>query len=85
MPLFDCWVSGLVTTTAADPGAVPAPVMRLMVWAPTSTATAVAATPPTMTVAPDWKPLPLTVIAVPPACGPLVGDTPATAGAGTEV
>ena len=44
--------------------------------------TPVAATPPTRTVAPDTKFVPLIVIVVPPAVGPEVGDTDVTVGAG---
>ena len=44
------------------------------------TLTPVAAIPPTVAVAPVMKPLPVIVIAVPPAVGPDAGDTPVTAG-----
>ena len=40
----------------------------------------VAATPPTVTVAPLTKSVPVIVTLVPPAVGPLVGDTDVTVG-----
>ena len=40
--------------------------------------TPVAGTPPTRTVAPETKFVPLIVIVVPPAVGPEVGDTEVT-------
>ena len=46
------------------------------------TITPVAAVPPTVTVAPEAKPVPVIVISVPPAVGPEVGDTVVTVGAG---
>ncbi len=42
----------------------------------------VAALPPSVTVAPVAKPVPLMVTAVPPAAGPLVGEIALTVGAG---
>ena len=48
-------------------------------------ATLVAADPPRETVAPDWKPVPVTVIDVPPAVGPDVGEIALTVGAGEVV
>lgn len=44
--------------------------------------TDVQAEPPTVTVAPAAKPLPLTVIVVPPPVGPEVGEADVTVGAG---
>ena len=83
MVAFDGWVSGLVTTTAAAPATPPgaAGAVQVMVVAETK-ATAPAGSPPIATVAPDWKPLPVMVIAVPPARGPPIGDTAPTTGAG---
>ena len=45
--------------------------------------TPVAAVPPKVTVAPDWKSVPVMVTAVPPASGPPMGSTLVTAGGGT--
>src|SRR5438876_12008248 len=58
-----------------------------LIWGALRTDTPVAATPPMVTVAPDWKPEPLMVIAVLPAAGPELGLTDATAGGagGTKV
>ena len=61
----------LVTTTFTAPVAW-APVTAVMVVELTTT-TLVAATPPTVTVAPLWKLLPVMVTAVPPAVVPLLG------------
>ena len=47
-----------------------------------TTLTPVAALPPTVTVAPAAKFVPVIVTAVPPAVGPDAGATPLTAGAG---
>jgi hypothetical protein len=47
-----------------------------------TTDTPVAAVPPRLSVAPDKKPVPLTVTAVPPAVVPEVGEIPLTVGAG---
>jgi hypothetical protein len=49
--------------------------------APT-TFTFVAAVPPMVTVAPDKKPVPVIVTAVPPAVVPDAGEIPLTVGAG---
>ena len=75
----DC-VSAFVTVTSADPG-VPAGVTAVMEVALTNV-TEVAATPPTVTVAPEAKSVPVIVIVVPPAEGPSAGETPVTVGAG---
>ena len=48
-------------------------------------ATAVAAAPPNVTVAPSTKSVPEMVTLVPPAVGPLFGDTDVTVGPGTYV
>jgi hypothetical protein len=50
-----------------------------------ATTTFVAATPPTMTVAPLLKSVPVIVIAVPPAVEPEAGETPVMVGADTVV
>ena len=47
-----------------------------------TTTTLVAAAPPTVTVAPAAKFVPVSVTAVPPAAGPDTGDTPVSVGAG---
>jgi hypothetical protein len=47
-----------------------------------TTTTFVAAAPPTVTVAPETKFVPVIVTAVPPDVEPVLGDTPVTVGAG---
>lgn len=74
------WPSVLVTTTFTDP-AVCAGVMAVICVALT-TVTAVAAVPPNITAAPDRNPVPVTVIDVPPAVVPDVGEMAVTVGAG---
>jgi len=74
----DC-VSVLVTTIFCAP-AVPAGVVQVIDVADT-TVTLVHAAPPTVTVAPDKKFVPVIVIAVPPALVPELPDTPDTVGA----
>ncbi len=49
-----------------------------------TTVTPVAAVPPSVSVAPVTKLVPVTVIAVPPAIGPLAGATLVTVGAGAR-
>ena len=74
------WVSGFVTITLAPPAL---PVGVVITSDPAvCTTTPVADTPPTLTVAPAWKPDPLRVTTVPPAVGPLVGVSPVSVGAG---
>jgi hypothetical protein len=68
----------LVTLTLTAPAAC-ALVVPLMVVA--VIVETVSADPPKEAVAPDWKPLPLTVTDVPPALGPLLGATDETVGA----
>jgi hypothetical protein len=70
-----------VTFTVTAP-ALPAGVVAVIVVLFT-TDTAVAAVPPNETVAPDAKFVPVIVTAVPPAAGPLFGDTLVTVGATT--
>jgi len=76
------WPSGFVTVTAAVPE--PAGVTALIVVLLT-TFTAVAALVPTVTVAPTVKPVPVIVMAVPPAAGPDAGATLVTEGGATYV
>ena len=47
--------------------------------------TPVADVPPTRTVAPETKLVPVSVMTVPPAVGPAVGDTDVSVGAGGGV
>ena len=49
-----------------------------------TTVTLVAAKPPTLTVAPAAKSVPVIVTGVPPAVEPVPGATPPTVGAGLE-
>ena len=72
-------VSRLVTTMFAAPA--PAGVVKVS-EPPVISVTFVAALPPTVTVTPVWKPLPLSVTVVPPAAGPDVGSTRVTVGLG---
>src|SRR5204863_14288 len=69
-----------VTLTAPDPcaGVVAVIVVALTPISP------VAFVPPTLTVAPAPKPVPLIVIAVPPTVDPDGGATPVTVGAGAR-
>src|SRR5438309_2383137 len=50
-----------------------------------TTTTVVAAAPPTVTVAPATKPVPVRVTAVPPAVGPLLGAIDISVGGATYV
>ena len=70
----------VVTTTSLAP-AVPAGVVHVILVADT-TVTEVQAAPPTVTVAPETKSVPVIVMGVLPAVGPLAGDTPETVGTG---
>ena len=63
----------LVTVTVTAP-ALPAGVVAVMAVLFTTT-TFVAAVPPNVTVAPAAKFVPVIVTAVPPAVGPVLGDT----------
>ena len=83
MPL---WPSVLVTTTLTVPAACAGVVAVIEVLL--TTVMLVAAVPPNVTVAPNRNPVPVIVIAVPPAVVPEVGEIVATVGAGlgeTEV
>src|SRR5579872_2889025 len=73
----------LVTVTVTAP-ALPAGVVAVMDVLFTTT-TLVAAADPNVTVAPDAKFVPVIVTPVPPAAGPLLGDTPVTVGCPTYV
>lgn len=75
----DC-ASGLVTTTSVSPAACAGAVAVMEVGL--ATVTFVANVPPTRTVAPATKFVPLIVSTVPPAVGPLTGETALTVGAG---
>jgi hypothetical protein len=55
-----------------------------VIWPPLTTTTLVAAAPPKVTVAPGVKFCPLSFTAVPPAVGPLVGDTVLKSGTGAS-
>ena len=66
---------GAVTTTSRAPVVGAAGVTAVIVD-PLTTTTPVAATPPTVTAVPLTNPLPVTVIAVPPASGPEPGMAP---------
>jgi hypothetical protein len=68
-----------VTVTVTAP-ALPAGVVAV-ICVPLTTTTLVAAAPPTVTVAPVAKFVPVIVTAVPPAVEPLFGETPLTVGA----
>ena len=70
-----------VTVTVTAP-ALPAGVVAVMAVLLTTT-TLVAAAVPNVTVAPAAKFVPVIVTAVPPAVGPLFGDTPVTVGTAT--
>ena len=74
------WVSGVVTTTSCAP-AMPAGVVAV-IKVELTTVTFVAATPPIVTVAPDWKLAPLMVTPAPPTISPAVGLIEVTVGAG---
>ena len=73
-------MSGFVTVTLTVPAA-PAGVVAVIV-VPFTTEMFPAAFPPTLTVAPATKFVPVIVIGVPPTVDPVAGDTFVTAGAG---
>ena len=75
---FPLCAPGLVTVTVTAP-ALPAGVVAVLLVLLTTT-TLVAAVPPNVTVAPAAKFVPVMVTAVPPATGPLFGDTLLTVG-----
>ena len=72
------WPSMFVTTTSADPKGWAGVVAVIVVLFETMIVVQVA--PPTLTTAPLVKPLPLTVIVLPPFTDPLLGDVEATLG-----
>ena len=74
-------VSGFVTTTVTAPAACAGVVAVMVVLFVTTTF--VAAVPPNVTDAPVTKFVPVIVTPVPPATGPLFGDTLVTVGATT--
>ena len=73
-------VSVLVTTTLTAPAAWAGAVAVIVV--PFTTVTPVADVPPSFTVAPDRKPVPVMVTGVPPVEGPVLGEIEVTVGAG---
>ena len=75
------WVSGLVTTTSLAPALSAGVVAVRLVALPKTTL--VAAVPSIVTVAPLTNPVPLMVMLVPPAVGPLLGLIEVTVGAAT--
>jgi hypothetical protein len=74
---------GFVTATVTAPAACAGVVAVIVV--PLTTTTFVAAVPPNVTVAPEVKPVPVIVTAVPPPTGPLIGETLVTVGEATYV
>ena len=74
------WASVLVTTTLTAPAAWAAVVAVMVVLF--ATVTLVAAVPPSFTVAPARKPVPVMLTAVPPAVVPELGAIVVTVGAG---
>lgn len=73
----------LVTTTLVAPAACAGEVAEIVVLF--TTVTAVAEVPPSFTVAPARKPVPLMVTAVPPLMVPLLGEIEVTVGEGFDV
>jgi hypothetical protein len=74
-PLCPFTVTVTVTPPAACAGVV------AVTWVPLTNTTLVAAVPPNVTLAPAAKFVPVIVTAVPPATGPLLGETLLTVGA----
>ena len=77
------WPSVFVTTTLLEPAECAAVVAVIDVLL--ATVTPVAEVPPIFTVAPDWKPVPVMVTAVPPLIVPELGLIELTVGAGGEL
>src|SRR5688500_15193298 len=71
-----------VTATSTVPALCAGVVAVIVVLLVTTTP--LAAVPPTVTVAPAAKPVPVIVICVPPVVGPDVGETVETVGAGVD-
>src|SRR3984893_12294995 len=76
------WVFVLVTTTFTAPAAWARVVAVMEVLF--TTITLLAAVRPTVTVAPDRKPVPVMVTAVPPLTDPELGETAVTVGGGNR-
>jgi len=76
LPKLAACPSGLVTLRPDEPELLPEvlPVVQVILVPPV-TCTPVHATPPTSTVAPERKPVPVTVRTVPPLLIPEVGET----------
>ena len=74
------WLSVLVTTTFTAPAAWAAVVAVIEVLL--THVTLLAAVVPKVTVAPDRKPVPVMVTAVPPLTDPELGEIAVTVGAG---
>ena len=79
LPLWPFTVTVTVTAPALPPGVAAVIVVLL------TTVTLLAAAEPKVTVAPEAKLLPVMVTAVPPAMGPLFGETLVTAGGAAYV
>ena len=71
---------GVVTVTDTEPVVSRTGVVAVILVPPLLTVTDVAATPPTITAVAPVKAVPVIVIMVPPASGPLAGDTLVTVG-----
>jgi hypothetical protein len=67
------WPLGLVTRTSRAPAAAGGVVARS--WVELTKTTLLATSVPMETRAPETKPVPVTVMTVPPAVGPLAGET----------
>jgi hypothetical protein len=80
--VFEALVPPIVVTKTLAVPALPAGVVAVIEFALT-TVTFVAAVPPTVTVAPVAKLVPVIVMLVPPAVGPDEGPTSLTVGAAT--
>ena len=73
--------SGLITTTSSVPAGIEG--VTALSTEPPTTFTVGEATPPNVTDAPGWKLLPMTVTVVPPAVGPVDGESREVVGAAT--
>ena len=74
----------LTVTATVTPPALPAGVVAV-IWVALTTTTLVAAAVPKLTVAPLAKFVPVMVTIVPPAAGPIFGETLVTVGGATYV
>lgn len=84
MPFVALTPPWAVTCTLTEPveeyaGAV------TVIWVELLAVNVVAATPPKLTPATPTKFVPVRTMLLPPPCGPLVGLTPVTVGAGVEL